>query len=439
MAMAVSLPPRAANNLISDPVKETDLRPSPEDIPEFADAAGDPAGIVVLGHSVAHEAPAIGMVNQVLERAVLEEASDIHLEVHREALMVRFRLDGLMFDRYVLKRELAAAVLSRIKILAQMNIAERRLPQDGRFTVRRGGDEYDVRVSTVPGVLGEKAVLRLLPKNGRQLTLESIGLEGENREWVERFVLQPYGMLLVTGPTGSGKTTTLYSALRGLDSVVRNTITIEDPVEYELSRVTQIQVHPKIGLTFASGLRSILRQDPDVVMVGEMRDLETLSIGIQAALTGHLVLSTLHCNDAASAAARCIDMGTEPFLFTSATSGIVAQRLVRKICERCKERRDLPEAACRTFGLDRPSAMTFHGRGCSACRETGYRGRTAVFEVLRMTEAVKAAIHRKETSSTIRQIAVQEGMRTLRQDAVRKMLQGVTSAEEVLRAVYCEE
>ena len=404
-----------------------------------AGEADETVGVLLLDEKPETPAPAIVAVNQILAQAIREGASDIHLEPQRQGLVVRYRLDGLMFDRFALRPDVSQAILSRIKIVGHMNVAERRLPQDGRLTVHTQNRRYDVRVSTVPGVLGEKAVLRLLPKDGSHLNLESLGLDGENRETIAGLVARPHGMLLVTGPTGSGKTTTLYAALRRINHVGRNTITIEDPVEYEVPRVTQIQVHPKIGLTFASGLRSILRQDPDVVMVGEVRDAETLSIAIQAALTGHLVLSTLHCNDAAGAAARCIDMGTEPFLFTSATTAIAAQRLVRTVCLVCREARELTADECRVLGVETRGARCYAGAGCENCRQTGYKGRTAVFEVLRMTESVRAAIHRKESSATIRQIALGEGMQSLRAEAVRKMLAGWTTPEEVLRAVYQED
>jgi type II secretory ATPase GspE/PulE/Tfp pilus assembly ATPase PilB-like protein len=416
------------------PVLEKSWRlPEPEGTGSPSVEAG---GVLHLDQQPAGQAPAVRGVNQILAHAIQEAASDVHIEPHRNGLVVRFRVDGRMFDRFTSQPDLAPAVLSRIKILGQMNVAEHRLPQDGRFTARIKGTEFDVRISTVPGVQGEKAVLRLLPKNNQPHSLEMLGVEDENLVLLEALIQRPHGMILATGPTGSGKTTTLYAALRRINTVERNTITIEDPVEYELPRVTQIQVHPKIGLTFASGLRSVLRQDPDVVMVGEIRDTETLGIAIQAALTGHLVLSTLHCNDAASAAARCIDMGTEPFLLTSSTSAIVAQRLVRKVCTQCREQRELSPDVCMTFGIGSSGAPYFVGRGCEACRNTGYKGRTAVFEVLRMTERVKAAIHRKETSSTIRRIAMEEGMHPLSSDGVRKMLAGLTTPEEVLRSVY---
>jgi type IV pilus assembly protein PilB len=404
-----------------------------------ADEEDDEDQVVSIGTGAdALEAAPIRLVNQILEQAIAQRVSDIHVEPHEKRVLIRFRIDGVMYDWQNMRHEHHPTMLSRIKVLAHMNIAERRLPLDGRFTVKVPHLQYDVRVSTVPGVYGEKAVLRLLPKGTRGLELEELGLADENVRLFVEMVQKPYGMVLVTGPTGSGKTTTLYAALRKIDCVAKNAITIEDPVEYELPRVTQIQVHPKIGLTFAAGLRSVLRQDPDVLMVGEIRDAETLQMAVQAALTGHLVLSTLHTNDAAGAAARCIDMGLEPFLLTSSVIAIVAQRLVRRVCEQCQTMEPASKDLAAKLGIE-PGLPLVHGTGCTACRNTGYRGRLAAFEVLRMTEAVKQAIHQKESASTIRRLALSEGMVSLRQDAVRKVVAGQTTPEEILRAVYLEE
>jgi len=399
----------------------------------------DSEQVVQLGTGAdAFEATPVRLVNQILEQAIAQRVSDIHIEPHEKRALVRFRIDGVMYDWRNMPAEHYPTMLSRIKILAHMNIAERRLPLDGRFTARTPRLQYDVRVSTVPGIYGEKAVLRLLPKGSRGLELEELGLADENVRLFEEMVRKPYGMILVTGPTGSGKTTTLYAALRKIDCVTKNAITIEDPVEYELPRVTQIQAHPKIGLTFAAGLRSVLRQDPDVLMVGEIRDEETLQMAVQAALTGHLVLSTLHTNDAAGAAARCIDMGLEPFLLTSSVIAIVAQRLVRRVCAQCETTEPASKELAAKLGIE-PGLPLKRGLGCTACRNSGYRGRLAAFEVLRLTEAVKQAIHTKESASTIRRIAIDEGMVSLRQDAVRKVVAGFTTPEEILRAVYVEE
>jgi type II secretory ATPase GspE/PulE/Tfp pilus assembly ATPase PilB-like protein len=403
------------------------------------EAEEDSEQVVTVGTGAdALEAAPIRLVNQILEQAIAQRVSDIHIEPHEKRVIIRFRIDGVMYDWQNMRHEHHPTMLSRIKVLAHMNIAERRLPLDGRFTVKTPQQQYDVRVSTVPGVYGEKAVLRLLPKGSRGLELEELGLTDENVRLFEEMVQKPYGMVLVTGPTGSGKTTTLYASLRKIDCVAKNAITIEDPVEYELPRVTQIQVHPKIGLTFAAGLRSVLRQDPDVLMVGEIRDAETLQMAVQAALTGHLVLSTLHTNDAAGAAARCIDMGLEPFLLTSSVIAIVAQRLVRRVCEQCRIAEPAPKEIAQRLGIE-PGLPLARGTGCTACRNTGYRGRLAAFEVLRMTEAVKQSIHNKESASTIRRLALSEGMTSLRQDAVRKVVAAQTTPEEILRAVYLEE
>jgi type IV pilus assembly protein PilB len=398
----------------------------------------EPTNVVNLDGRHQETAPAIRLLNGILEQAIAQHVTDVHIEPHDKRSIVRFRIDGVMYDWTNLRPEHHPSLLSRIKILGHMNIAERRLPLDGRFAVRAPGQQFDVRVSTIPGVFGEKAVLRMLPKGAKGMDLEDLGLSEENLRLFEEMIAKPHGMILVTGPTGSGKTTTLYAGLRRIDCVGKNAITIEDPVEYELPRVTQIQVHPKIGLTFAAGLRSILRQDPDILMVGEIRDAETLAMAVQAALTGHLVFSTLHCNDAAGAAARCIDMGLEPFLLTSSVIAIVAQRLVRKNCEACKAPYDPSEAEIAQFDIPEGTKL-YRGQGCPRCRNLGYSGRMAVFEALRMNEQIKAMIHRKESASTIRRAAVEAGMVTLQQDAARKVLAGLTTPEEILRAVYLEE
>lgn len=398
----------------------------------------EPTNVLFLDGRQRETAPAIVLLNQILEQAVGQHVTDVHIEPHEKRSIVRFRIDGVMYDWMNLRPEHHPPIMSRIKVLAHMNIAERRLPLDGRFAVRTRDRQFDVRVSTVPGIFGEKAVLRMLPKGAKGMELEDLGLSEENLALFEEMIAKPHGMILVTGPTGSGKTTTLYAALRKIDCVGKNAITIEDPVEYELPRVTQIQVHPKIGLTFAAGLRSILRQDPDILMVGEIRDPETLGMAVQAALTGHLVFSTLHCNDAAGAAARCIDMGLEPFLLTSSTIAIIAQRLVRRICEQCKQPYTPSEAEVAQFNLPE-GTLLYRGQGCSRCRNLGYSGRMAVFEALRMTERIKTLIHRKESASTIRRAAIEEGMISLQQDAARKVVAGLTTPEEVLRSVYLEE
>jgi type II secretory ATPase GspE/PulE/Tfp pilus assembly ATPase PilB-like protein len=376
-------------------------------------------------------------VENILQRAILDRATDIHIEPYPDIVYIRYRVDGLLYDHATYDPSAHAQIISRIKILAKMDIGQTRLPQDGRLPLKLGNREFDVRVSVVPSIGGEAAVLRLLPKGALALDFTQLGLIGRNRQIVEDLIARPFGLLLATGPTGSGKTTTLYAALDKIDCVARSVITIEDPVEYQFARITQMQVHPKIGFTFATGLRSILRQDPDIVMVGEIRDLETLQMAIQASLTGHLVFSTLHCNDAAAGATRMIDMGAEPFLVASSVSGFIAQRLLRKLCEDCKqpwqpddlvrERLPLPEKG--TF---------FSPKGCDKCRGTGYRGRVGVFEVVPVGGAVQAAIVRKATTTEIRALIRDAGYPSLQDDGIAKVAAGLTTPEEVLRAVYVD-
>ncbi len=390
-----------------------------------------------LAQLVEH-APAVSAVNTLLEAAARERASDIHIEPHGRKLLVRLRVDSVMYDHMTLPLDFHASVVSRLKILARLDIAEKRLPQDGRFDGRFNGQPYDVRVSTVPSVFGETVVLRLLPKSASMRQLRDLGLGADHLELMEDILRRPYGAVLATGPTGCGKTTTLYAALMRIDRSSKNCITIEEPVEYQLPRVTQIQVHPKIGLTFASGLRHILRQDPDVIMVGEIRDPETVQMAIQAALTGHLLFSTLHCNDAAGAPVRLIDMGAEPFLVASSVSAVVAQRLVRRICLKCKEPAQPSPALLGRVGITDPRPELYHGRGCGECRGTGYRGMIAVFEIVPIEDTLRAAIVRKVSASEIRRLARELGYRSLRDDGIAKARSGVTTVEEVLRAVYVE-
>jgi type IV pilus assembly protein PilB len=414
---------------------------APRPVPAEGEEAGDdtPESHLVLGVAVrGADAPAIRLLNQILEQAIQQRVSDVHIQPEERGTVVRFRIDGVMYNWANLRPEQHPPLISRLKVVARMNIAERRLPLDGRFTTHLQGQRYDVRVSTIPGVFGEKAVLRLLPKGARGLELEELGMDEHNLRLFQEMVQKPHGMLLVTGPTGSGKTTTLYAALRKIDCVAMNAITVEDPVEYELAHVTQMQVHPKIGLTFANGLRSFLRQDPDIIMVGEIRDSETLEMAVQAALTGHLVFSTLHCNDAAGAAARCIDMGLEPFLLTSSVIAILAQRLVRRICPSCRVEEPASPELAKLLKLE-PGQILWRGEGCPECRNTGYQGRLAVFELLKMNERLKQLVHRKEAASTIRRAAIEEGMVSLRADSIKKVVSGLTTPAEILRAVYLEE
>jgi general secretion pathway protein E len=381
------------------------------------------------------EAPVIKLVNHILSQAVHYQASDIHIEPYQQELKIRFRMDGVLYDILALPKKLHAAVVSRVKILASLNIAEKRVPQDGRINIRIGDREVDLRVSSLPTAFGERLVLRLLEKDVRVLNLQEIGLSQEHVDLFQRLIRISHGIILVTGPTGSGKTTTLYSALSEINTPDKNILTIEDPIEYQLDGIGQMQVNSRIGLSFANGLRSMVRQDPDVILVGEIRDLETAEIAIQAALTGHLVFSTLHTNDSAGAITRLIDMGIEPFLVSSSVQAIMAQRLVRHLCPRCKEAYSPSELEIKELG---PGAkglegMFFRPVGCEYCLQTGYRGRTGIFEFLKVTETIQSQVLRTSESNHIRQLAVQEGMRTLRQDGVRKVLAGETSIDEVLR------
>ncbi|UCH34440.1 MAG: type II/IV secretion system protein [Armatimonadota bacterium] len=403
-------------------------------LPTAPEAAEVPDGFADL----VEQAPAVSAVNRLLEAATAERASDIHVEPHPRKLMVRFRVDSVMYDNMTLPIDYHASIVSRLKILARLNIAEKRLPQDGRFEGRFNGQAYDVRVSTVPSVFGETVVLRLLPKYSGMRRLKDLGLGPDHLETMEDILRRPYGMVLATGPTGSGKTTTLYAGLMKMDRISKNVITIEEPVEYQLPRVTQIQVHPKIGLTFAAGLRHILRQDPDVIMVGEIRDLETVQMAIQSALTGHLLFSTLHANDAAGAPIRLIDMGAEPFLVASSLCAIIAQRLVRRVCKACKQEHRPSPAILGRLGITDPNPVFYRGRGCNECRGTGYHGMVAVFEIVVVEDSVRSAVVRKASATEIRHLARELGCRSLRDDGIQKAREGITTVEEILRAVYVE-
>jgi general secretion pathway protein E len=366
----------------------------------------------------ANDAPIIRMLNALLTQAAKDGASDIHIEPYERSSSVRFRVDGTLREVVQPNKALHAALISRLKIMAELDIAEKRLPQDGRISLRIGGRAIDVRVSTLPGVHGERAVLRLLDKSEAKFSLEGLGMTGSLLAEFNRLVHQPHGIVLVTGPTGSGKTTTLYASLGRLDTATTNILTVEDPVEYELPGIGQTQVNAKIELTFAKALRAILRQDPDVIMIGEIRDFETAQIAIQASLTGHLVLATLHTNDAPSAVTRLIDMGVEPFLLSSSLLGVLAQRLVRKLCPHCKR-------------LD--AHGRWHAVGCPECAMSGYKGRTGVYELMTVDAAVQALIHSQAAESDITAAAVQAGFKTMREDGERLVGLGLTAMEEVLR------
>lgn len=389
------------------------------------------------------DAPIIRYVNAIIFKANSERASDVHIEPYEEKLKVRFRIDGVLVDVASEDRAFQASIISRIKVMAGLNIAEKRLPQDGRIGIKIAGRDVDIRVSTVPTQFGERIVMRLLDKSATVLDLEQLGIEGRNKDIVDRLIHKPNGIILVTGPTGSGKTTTLYSCLARINTTDLNILTVEDPIEYQLDGIGQMQVNPKIGFTFASGLRAILRQDPDIVMVGEIRDAETAEIAIQASLTGHLVLSTLHTNDSAGALTRLIDMGIEPFLVASSLLAVMAQRLVRRLCPHCKEQYELSDTELSELGLDPRSVPNRVGyrpgsRECGRCQNTRYSGRTGIHELLIIDDEIRSLVLKRVDSSSIKNAAIPKGFLTLRADGAQKVLQGVTSVEEVLLATHEE-
>jgi len=388
--------------------------------------------------AISKEAPIIQLVNMLIVQGVKDRASDIHIEPNEKGLLIRFRVDGMLDDIKALPNTIKSAVISRIKILAKMDIAERRLPQDGRFQVKFGNREVDLRVSTIPTVLGEKVVLRLLDKSKGLIKLEQLGFIPEQLDNFKSIIAKSYGIILITGPTGSGKTTTLYAALNQVNSKDKNIITTEDPVEYKLDRINQIQIMPKINLTFANTLRSILRQDPDIIMVGEIRDAETAQIAVQAALTGHLVFSTLHTNDAASALTRLIDMDVETFLISSSVIAVIAQRLVRVICEKCKEEYIPEENILRGLNIkdklnNDGKIKLYRGKGCPFCKNTGYYGRTSIYELIVLNEEIRSLIISKTSSNIIKDAAIKKGMKTLKDCGLEKAIQGITTIEEVIR------
>lgn len=385
------------------------------------------------------EAPIIRLVNSVLFQAVRQRASDIHFESFERGLVVRYRIDGVLYPVLTPPKHLQASIIARLKIMAGLNIAEKRLPQDGRFAIRTAGKDVDLRVSVLPTSHGERVVLRLLEKENRLLNLTEMGFTGDRLSAIHQLIQLAHGIILVTGPTGSGKTTTLYAALSQINAPDKNIITVEDPVEYQLLGIGQMQVNPKINLSFAAGLRSILRQDPDVIMIGEIRDRETAEIAIHASLTGHLVFSTLHTNDAASAATRLIDMGIEPFLVASSVVAVLAQRLLRKICPDCKRPYQASAEELNRLELPPTSSVTlYRGAGCAACSQTGYRGRTGIFELLVLDDEVRRLIGAKADSSAIKQAAIAKGMVTLKQEGAEKVIQGQTTLEEVMRITQQE-
>jgi len=389
---------------------------------------------------VADEAPIIRIAKVLIQRAIQERASDIHVEPEAKGVRIRYRIDGVLHEIMKLPKYVHAPLISRLKIMGNMNIAERRVPQDGRIHIRHAGEDFDLRVSTIPTTLGEKCVMRILDKRGIMIGLEALGMEPDTLAEVSKLIRQPNGMLLSTGPTGSGKTTTQYSVLNRINSVEVNIITIEDPVEYQLDGISQVHVNRKAGLTFAIALKYFLRQDPDIILVGEIRDLETSEIAIQAALTGHLVLSTLHTNDAPSTVTRMIDMGVEPFLIASSVIGSLSQRLARRLCDECKEEYRPPRDQLLGLGFD-PDAPEnadvkfYRGRGCAACRETGYKGRVGIFELMTMNSEIRELIVKRASADQIKEAAVASGMITLAEDAMRKARKGITDISEILRVV----
>jgi type IV pilus assembly protein PilB len=404
------------------------------------DEAGEETDLAGLS-AIVEDAPIVKFVNLLVNQAVGDRASDIHVEPNETDLRIRFRIDGVLHEVMRSPRSIQAGVISRLKVMADINIAERRLPQDGRITMRISGRSIDLRVATLPTVYGEKVVMRILDKSQAVLRLEDLGFLPEALARFEGSYTKPYGTILVTGPTGSGKSTTLYSTLNQLNTADRNIITVEDPVEYRLPGINQIQINPKAGLTFPSALRSILRADPDIVLVGEIRDKETAVIGIEAALTGHLVLSTLHTNDAASTPMRLVEMGIEPFLVISALDCVVAQRLARRLCDKCKEpfqptEAELTEAGWPGEELDAGEWPTLHRAiGCGACGRTGYRGRFGIHEVMVMSEELQRLVIERRSSEDLQKVALMQGMLSMRSDGLRKVGMGMTSLEEIFRVV----
>jgi general secretion pathway protein E len=422
LAGAYSQADGSAAAMVMDVEQDMDLSQLIHDLPQTEDLL-----------DAENDAPVIRMINALLTQAVRDLASDIHIEPFETRSVVRFRVDGTLKDVIEPHRALHAAMVSRIKIMAEMDIAEKRLPQDGRITLRLAGRPVDVRVSTLPTGHGERVVLRLLDKDAGRLELSRLGMDDVILASVDTLMHQPHGIVLVTGPTGSGKTTTLYSALTRIDASVTNVMTVEDPIEYDLDGIGQTQVNPRIDMTFARALRAILRQDPDVIMIGEIRDMETAQIAVQASLTGHLVLATLHTNDTASSVTRLTDMGVEPFLLSSSLLGVLAQRLVRCLCISCREEY-APLASELTLleGMATPSIL-YRPVGCAVCAHTGYRGRTGIYELFMMSEGVRHLIHARSSEQVLRQHAMQGGMRSLREDGIRYLLSGTTSLEELLR------
>ncbi len=386
--------------------------------------------------SKAEDAPIVRLVNLIMSQAIGERATDVHIEPLEDRVVVRYRVDGVLYDATTAPKHFHDPIVVRIKILSDMDVAERRIPLDGRFSINLEGRRIDVRVSTLPTIYGEKVAMRLLDKSGFEVRLEDLGFESDMLETFRRGLRRPYGMVLISGPTGSGKSTTLYAGMSELDRTGKNITTLEDPVEYHLDRINQVSINPKAGMTFSKGLRALLRQDPDIILIGEMRDLETAELGVRSALTGHLVLSTVHANDAPSTATRLIDMGIEPYLVTSAVHLVMAQRLVRKICPYCVEPYDPDPKSVGLLGREALEGVEFvHGAGCKQCRGRGFLGRTAVFELLEITPEIGELIARSASPDAVREKALEMGFRTLRDCAIRKVRDGITTVEEAVTVV----
>lgn len=422
LADAYSQSDDSAATLVDDAEQDMDLTALIHDLPKTTDLLES-----------ANDAPVIRMINALLSQAVRDNASDIHIEPFETRSVVRFRVDGTLKDVVEPHRALHAALVSRIKVMAELDIAEKRLPQDGRIALRLGGRPVDVRISTLPTAHGERVVMRLLDKEAGRLNLAKLGMSPAALQQIQELVKQPHGIILVTGPTGSGKTTTLYAALSCVDASVTNVMTVEDPVEYDLDGISQTQVNPRIEMDFARALRAILRQDPDVIMIGEIRDLETAQIAVQSSLTGHLVLATLHTNDTASSITRLTDMGVEPFLLSSSLIGVLAQRLVRRLCPSCKEAYTPDANELAVLAKAGRPAQLYRPKGCAACGNIGYRGRTGIYELLIVDDGLRRMVHARDSDQQLREYAQRNGMLNLRDDGLRWVVSGDTSLEEVIR------
>ncbi len=419
------------NTVIEEVAEELDS----QNIDQLADEVGSSDDLL----DVVNRPPVIRLVNDILFRALQMRASDIHIHPFETKVIIRYRIDGILYNTLTLNRNVLSLVISRIKVMAGMDIAERRMPQDGRCSVRIGQREIDLRVSTVPTSYGERAVLRILDKSSGVLTLEQLGFIEEDRELFDKMINRSHGVIFVTGPTGSGKSTTLYACLNRIDSTVKNIMTVEDPIEYQLGGISQMQVAPKKGMNFVNALRHILRQDPDVIMIGEVRDNETAAMAIQSSLTGHLVFSTLHTNDAAGAVSRLLEFGVEPFLVSSSLIGVLAQRLVRRICMDCKKTYEPSSQDVRELGIKMDEKPTFFvGAGCEKCFDTGYSGRTGIYEMMVLNDEIREMVYNRESAGRIKKIALECGMQTLRMDGARKAQAGITTIREVLRVTQSD-